>query len=71
VAAQDIPARPESLTFKPIVFTPPSPKDHRVVLSNGMVVFIAEDRALPLVSIASPSARGAGSSRSARKASRR
>jgi len=52
VAAQDIPARPESLTFKPIVFTPPSPKDHRVVLSNGMVVFIAEDRALPLVSIA-------------------
>jgi predicted Zn-dependent peptidase len=52
VAAQDIPARPETLTFKPIAFTPPSPKDHRVVLSNGMVVFIAEDRALPLVSIA-------------------
>jgi zinc protease len=51
-AAQDIPARPEALTFKPIAFTPPSPKDHRVVLSNGMVVFIAEDRALPLVSIA-------------------
>jgi len=50
--AQDIPARPEALTFKPIAFTPPSPKDHRVVLSNGMVVFIAEDRALPLVSIA-------------------
>jgi zinc protease len=50
--AQDIPARPEALTFKPIAFTPPSPRDHRVVLSNGMVVFIAEDRALPLVSIA-------------------
>jgi zinc protease len=50
-AAQDIPARPEALTFKPISFTPPSAKDHRVVLSNGMVVFIAEDRALPLVSI--------------------
>jgi zinc protease len=50
--AQDIPARPEALTFKPITFSPPSPKDHRVVLKNGMVVFIAEDRALPLVSIA-------------------
>jgi zinc protease len=51
VTAQDIPPRPEVLTFKPIAFTPPAPKDHRVVLKNGMVVFIAEDRALPLVSI--------------------
>ena len=51
VFAQEIPARPEALTFKPLVFTPPSAKDHRVVLKNGMVVFIAEDRALPLVSI--------------------
>jgi zinc protease len=50
-SAQEIPARPEALTFKPIAFTPPSAKDHRVVLKNGMVVFIAEDRALPLVSI--------------------
>jgi zinc protease len=51
-AAQEIPARPEALTFKAIAFTPPQSKDHRVVLSNGMVVFIAEDRALPLVNIA-------------------
>jgi predicted Zn-dependent peptidase len=50
-SAQEIPARPEALTFKPIVFTPPSARDHRVVLKNGMVVFIAEDRALPLVSL--------------------
>lgn len=51
VCAQEIPARPEALTFKPIAYTPPVAKDHRVVLKNGMVVFIAEDRALPLVNI--------------------
>jgi predicted Zn-dependent peptidase len=50
--AQGIPDHPEKLRFKPIAFEPPSPKDHRVVLKNGMVVFIAEDRTLPLVSIA-------------------
>ena len=32
--------------------TPPRPADHRVVLKNGMVVFIAEDPTLPLVNIA-------------------
>ncbi len=48
---QEIPARPEALSFEPIVFDPPSPKDHRHVLDNGMVIFIAEDRALPLVNI--------------------
>jgi zinc protease len=47
-----IPDHPDKLTFKPIVFEPPRAKDHRVVLKNGMVVFIAEDRTLPLVNIA-------------------
>jgi predicted Zn-dependent peptidase len=51
-AAQPIPDRPEKLTFTPIAFTPPLAKDYRVVLKSGMVVFIAEDRALPLVNIA-------------------
>ncbi|MCG6927064.1 MAG: insulinase family protein [Acidobacteria bacterium] len=51
VAAQEIAARPDALTFEPIVFEPPSPEGHRHVLKNGMVVFIAEDRALPLVNI--------------------
>lgn len=50
--AQEIPARPDQLTFKPIVFTPPSAGDYRVVLRNGMVAYVAEDRALPLVNIA-------------------
>jgi predicted Zn-dependent peptidase len=52
VSAQEIPTRPEALSFEPIAFSPPQAKDHRVVLKNGMVVFIAEDRTLPLVTIA-------------------
>jgi len=50
--AQAIPDRPEQLVFQPLAFQPPVAKDYRVVLQNGMVVFIAEDRALPLVNIA-------------------
>jgi len=47
-----IPERPDQLAFKPIAFNPPVAKDHRVVLKNGMVVFIAEDKTLPLVNVA-------------------
>ncbi len=50
-SAQGIPDHPDKLTFKKLDFAPPSAKDYRVVLKNGMVVFIAEDRTLPLVSI--------------------
>jgi predicted Zn-dependent peptidase len=50
-SAQPIPDSPDKLTFRPISFTPPAAKDHRVVLKNGMVVYVAEDRTLPLVSI--------------------
>ncbi len=50
--AQAIPDHPDKLAFRPIAFQPPVAKDHRVVLKNGMVVYIAEDRALPLVNIA-------------------
>jgi zinc protease len=50
--AQAIPDNPDKLLFKPIAFQPPAAKDYRVVLKNGMVVYIAEDRALPLVNIA-------------------
>jgi zinc protease len=51
VGSEEIPAHPDQLTFAPIAFEPPVAKDYRVVLKNGMVVFIAEDRALPLVNI--------------------
>ena len=46
-----IPDNPEKLVFAPIAYTPPVAKDYRVVLKNGMVVFIAEDPTLPLVNI--------------------
>lgn len=46
-----IPERPEKLVFKPLAFEPPRARDHRVVLKNGLVVYIAEDRALPLVNL--------------------
>ncbi len=49
--AQAIPDNPEKLVFKPIVYTPPAAKDFRVVLQNGMVVYVAEDPTLPLVNI--------------------
>jgi zinc protease len=49
---QAIPDHPDKLTFKPITYTPPRAPDHRVVLKNGMVVFIAEDPTLPLVNVA-------------------
>lgn len=49
--AWQIVERPEQLAFKPIVYEPPRAKDARVVLNNGMVVYIAEDKTLPLVSI--------------------
>jgi hypothetical protein len=51
-AAQAIPEHPSRLTFAPLAFEPPRALDHRVALKNGLVVFIAEDRTLPLVNLA-------------------
>jgi predicted Zn-dependent peptidase len=51
-AAPAIPDSPDKLVFKPLAYTPPRAADHRVVLKNGMVVFIAEDPTLPLIDIA-------------------
>jgi len=50
-AGQTIPDHPDRLRFDPIAFTPPSAGDHRLVLENGMVVFVAEDPILPLVTL--------------------
>ncbi len=52
LAAQAIPESPDKLVFQPLAYEPPVAKDYRVTLKNGMVVYIAEDRALPLVNIA-------------------
>ena len=40
---------PRQMTFAPVVFTPPTPE--RVVLDNGMVVYLLEGHELPLVTV--------------------
>lgn len=40
---------PRQMTFQPVEFTPPEPD--RVVLENGMVVYLLEDHELPLISM--------------------
>ncbi|HSF70414.1 MAG TPA: hypothetical protein VLA47_08515, partial [Nitrospira sp.] len=40
---------PRSMTFAPVEFAPPEPA--RVVLDNGMVVYLLEDHELPLVTV--------------------
>ncbi len=39
--------RPEQFTFPPLAFTPPKAVDYRAALSNGLVVYVAEDHAIP------------------------
>ena len=39
--------RPEQFTFPPLTFKPPKPADYRMTLSNGLVVYIAEDHDIP------------------------
>lgn len=46
-----VPAHPDRLYFKPLNYEPPRPDAQRAVLKNGMVVYIVEDHALPLVNI--------------------
>ena len=40
---------PRQMTFKPVEFIPPEPD--RVVLENGMVVYLLQDHELPLISM--------------------
>jgi predicted Zn-dependent peptidase len=47
-----IPARPEKLTFPPLVYEPPTPADYRVKLASGPVAYVVADRELPLVNLA-------------------
>jgi len=49
-AAAAVPAqgpRPEQFKFPPLAFTPPKAADFRATLSNGLVVYVAEDHAIP------------------------
>lgn len=40
---------PRTMQFAPVTFTPPEPE--RLVLDNGLVIYLLEDHALPLVTI--------------------
>lgn len=42
-------ADPRTMTFEPVEFSPPEPE--RVVLDNGLVVYLLEDHELPLITI--------------------
>lgn len=46
-----IPERPEKLSFPPLEYEPPDPKDYRVALKNGPIAYVVPDRELPLVNI--------------------
>ncbi|MFO0705931.1 MAG: pitrilysin family protein [Nitrospira sp.] len=48
---------PRTMTFKPVEFTPPEPA--RVVLDNGMVVYLLEDHELPLITVTATMTTGA------------
>ncbi|MEE9204759.1 MAG: hypothetical protein V3U08_07035, partial [Nitrospirales bacterium] len=47
--AENTQTDPRKMRFEPVEFTPPEPE--RVVLENGMVVYLLEDHELPLVTI--------------------
>ena len=40
---------PRTMTFPPVEFSPPEPE--RVVLDNGMVIYLLEDHELPLITL--------------------
>jgi zinc protease len=40
---------PRTMTFSPVEFSPPEPE--RVILDNGMVVYLLEDHELPLITV--------------------
>lgn len=50
-AADDLPAHPDEIRFPPLGFTLPEPEQHRHVLSNGVVVFLAPSTELPLIDL--------------------
>jgi zinc protease len=46
-----VPSHPRELTFQPLDYAPPERAKHRQVLANGVVVYMVEDHALPLVNV--------------------
>ena len=50
-ADDTIPAHPQDLKFKPLVYDPPEPDGYRHELPNGAVAYLVEDHTLPLVDV--------------------
>ncbi|MEZ5364866.1 MAG: pitrilysin family protein [Bryobacterales bacterium] len=50
-ADETIPAHPQDLKFKPLVYDPPEPAGYRHELPNGAVAYLVEDHTLPLVDV--------------------
>ena len=50
--AATLPARPEAIEFEPLVYVPPKAADHRHVLSDGTVVYLAPSHEFPLINLA-------------------
>ncbi len=48
---QEIPDRPEKLTFPPLIYDAPNPADYRVELESGAIVYIYPDRERPLIDL--------------------
>ncbi|MBL9141405.1 MAG: insulinase family protein, partial [Phycisphaerae bacterium] len=49
--ADDLPSRPEQLVFKPLDFKAPKAVDYRRTLANGVVVYMAPSKELPLINL--------------------
>jgi predicted Zn-dependent peptidase len=49
--AATLPARPEAIEFEPLVYVPPKAADHRHVLSDGTVVYLAPSHEFPLINL--------------------
>lgn len=50
-SAQDIPARPEGLKYPPLSFQPPTAKEAKVILKNGIPAFLVPDNSTGLVRV--------------------
>ena len=46
-----LPSRPEAIEFEPLVYVPPKAADHRHVLTDGTVVYLAPSHEFPLVNL--------------------
>ena len=49
--AATLPARPEAIEFEPLVYVPPKAADHRHVLADGTVVYLAPSHEFPLINL--------------------